>query len=150
MTGAAANAVFYLPVYLQLTTGRTKPLIVFNAAALAVMAPLMFVLVTHFGASGAAVGWLTIKIAALAFLVPVILRPLVTGGAAAWWLHAILPPVLGILPGAIVGYGLIGADGSALSLVIGAGLATLTSLIGGVLCAPELRQHVLLALSRGR
>lgn len=148
MIGAAANAVYFLPVYLQLATGRTKPLIVFNAVTLVVMIPVMYLAATEIGAVGVAIGWLAIKAAALFALVPVILKPLLTGGAWAWWRQSILPPLLGILPGGIAGYLLIPRAEPDLGFIAAVGAAGLVSLAGGTLCAPHLRARAMELLHR--
>jgi len=92
--GTVLNGLFYGPYALQVATGKARPLVVMNAAAALVYIPALVLLVHLFGATGAAVMWLSLNAGYLVVAGPLLLRRSLPGTTVRWLARFAAVPAL--------------------------------------------------------
>lgn len=93
VAGTAANGLLTIPYALQLANGMTRLALLCNAAGLAIGAPLCVLATMRGGLTGAAMLWLTVNLAFVIIVVPVMHRSLLRGQSADWFKVDVLPPL---------------------------------------------------------
>lgn len=149
MIGSALNALMTLPLALQFAFGWTRLVFIMNAAAVAILGPLIYIVATRAGALGAAWVWLGLNAAYVVVLVPLMHRRILRGEFSRWLVQDLFLPAGAAL--AVVAVFKFGVD-------VGAGifakafdmiLLTLLATLAALLAAPGLRHRVMASL-RGR
>jgi O-antigen/teichoic acid export membrane protein len=84
--GTALNGLMGLPAVLQFAHGWTRMVFWFNAAAVALLAPMIYLLAVRYGGVGAAGAWLVLNVAYIAFMLPIMHRRLLPGELQSWFL----------------------------------------------------------------
>ncbi len=84
--GTALNGLMGLPAVLQFAHGWTRMVFWFNAAAVALLAPMIYLMAMHYGGVGAAWAWLALNAAYIVFMLPIMHRRLLSGELRSWFL----------------------------------------------------------------
>jgi O-antigen/teichoic acid export membrane protein len=92
--GSAFNCMVGVPYALQLAYGWTSLAFWSNIFALCLTVPLLLVLVSYFGAAGAAAAWLVVNISFLATYVVPMHRRLLTSEGTQWFLQDLGAPLI--------------------------------------------------------
>lgn len=83
--GNGLLALMLMPLSLQLANGWTRLSLYKNVVAVILYVPLLFVLVGHFGATGAALAWVALTAGYALFEVPLMHRRLLPGAQWRWY-----------------------------------------------------------------
>jgi O-antigen/teichoic acid export membrane protein len=124
--GMLLNGLLSGPFYLQMAAGWTGLLVRVNAVLVVVFVPVIYFLVTNFGAMGAAAAWLTLNVAYLLVVVPLMHKRLLREEMWKWFINDISFPLLAAF-----------AMLTALKVIMPSGLHTLLLILflGGALVA---------------
>jgi O-antigen/teichoic acid export membrane protein len=122
--GTALNGVMGLPAALQFAHGWTRLVFVFNTVAVLLLAPLTYVMATHYGGLGAAYVWLALNAGYVIVMLHLMHRRLLPGHLAAWLRFDFGAPLVA----AFIAAGLW-------KLLLPVGLGVLSSLIGIVVAS---------------
>jgi O-antigen/teichoic acid export membrane protein len=140
--GTAVNGLTTLPTSLQLANGWTRLVIHVNVAAVALMAPAMYLVARHSGGIGAAWLWLALNTGYVLFMLPVMHRRLLPGHLPRWMLVDVGAPLALAVAVVVGGRLLFGVPQSyAMKLGLIAALSLL-ALLAAVLAAPEVRSAI--------
>jgi O-antigen/teichoic acid export membrane protein len=101
--GTLCNGWMNMPFMLQLAYGRTGVAIAVNIVAVAIFIPALVVVTRYIGAMGAALIWLLLNAAYVAFAAPLMQRRLLRTTSLSWYIKDIFCP---LAPAAIVAIGL--------------------------------------------
>lgn len=93
--GTAINGIIAVPYALMLAHGRTRAAFVGNIVALVLGVPFCILAVKTHGLHGAASLWLLVNLAYLLFLAPFVHREHLPGLSTRWYLHDLVPAVIG-------------------------------------------------------
>jgi O-antigen/teichoic acid export membrane protein len=131
-----------LPYMLQLAHGWTSLAVGINLVAVAVIVPLIVWAVPHYGALGAAFGWLVLNVGYVVTIAHLMHRRLLPGGKGQWYREAIAQPL--VVGTAVCGVFFLlwptGASHEIAALTVGlAGLAVFSSVVAVL---PSVRQVV--------
>lgn len=94
ITGTALNSLVTLPYALQLAYGWTKPTLYQNAITLMLFIPLLYWMVGHYQALGAAWAWVIVNASYLVILIPVMHRRLLQGEMWRWYVQDVGQPLV--------------------------------------------------------
>lgn len=137
--GTTLNAMVTMPYALQLAHGWTRLTIYKNLLAVVILVPVLNLLISRWGAVGAAVAWISLNAGYVLFEVPIMHSRLLRGDLSQWYFADIGLPIL-------ISFSIAGASKylfpSQTSLVLTAGWIALTSLIaflGSILTMAETR-----------
>lgn len=137
--GTAFNGLMHIPYALQLAHGWTRLAYTANVIGVLLLVPLLFVLVTRYGAVGAAVVWVLLNTGYILFSIPAMHRRLLKGEMGHWYKLDIGRPLIGALPIVVLARVLYPLDLSSFgSLVYLAGVG-LAALMGAALATPSVR-----------
>lgn len=150
-TLAAGNgilAMMMLPLSLQLAHGWTRLSLYKNVVAVMLFVPLLYLLVTTFGAIGAAFTWLALTVGYLLIEVPIMHRRLLRGDAARWFAHDLGVP-FGASLVCLGGLRLILSPDAPLPVALVAiGASVLLAQVGGAVLLPTPRRVLRERLAR--
>lgn len=91
--GTALNGLMLLPFALQLAHGWVSLSLWKNVVALVVLAPLLVVMTTRYGAVGAPIVWIALNTAYVLVEIPLMHRRILPGQQRFWYLVALLLPI---------------------------------------------------------
>jgi len=97
ITGTAFNAIMLLPFALQLAYGWTKLSFYKNVFAVIIFIPLLILLVTNYGAAGAAIAWIALNIGYFLFEIPIMHSRLLRNEMWRWYFVDVGLPLLSCL-----------------------------------------------------
>jgi O-antigen/teichoic acid export membrane protein len=147
VVGSALNSLLNLPYALQLAFGWTKLSFLAGLAAVAVIIPLMFPMIKHFGPVGAAAMWVVLNFLNLVIVVPIMHRRLLPGelwryfGDVGWPLISVAGTTI------LVRWAFANVTSQVLILAVLAS-AWLASSVVAVLAAPQVRSWTLARLMK--
>jgi O-antigen/teichoic acid export membrane protein len=143
LLGNLMNGLCHMPYQALLAHGKTRPSILINAVAALILIPLIFLLVPHHGAVGAAAIWATLNLGYLVAFAFFVFGPFLTAERSAWIVGDVFKPVLFAVVVAAAGRELMpeGLDTwpTIAFLVVLMAIACMASLLG----CKELRHDVL-------
>ena len=84
--GTALNGLMGLPAVLQFAHGWTRLVFVFNAIAVVLLAPMIYLMSVRYGGMGAAAVWLALNSAYVLLMLRIMHRRLLPGELRAWFL----------------------------------------------------------------
>lgn len=136
--GTSILAVMIPPYHLQLAYGWTRPVVLVNAVAVAVLLPSIYLATQRWGALGAASTWLFLNLGYLLSIASLMHRRLLPGEKRRWYLDDVLGPFAAAFAVAALGRWLPSPEHRAL---IGLKLTAIGSaaLLAATLAAPQLR-----------
>ncbi len=97
VVGTTLNGLASVAVYLQCAAGWPQLVLYVNTALAVVLVPSMLLVVSRFGAVGAALLWMAINITYVCLLIPIMHTRLLIGEMRQWYVHDVLIPALGVL-----------------------------------------------------
>jgi len=136
--GNALNGVMGLPASLQFAHGWTGLVLVFNGAAVLLLAPLIYYMATHYGGLGAAGVWLALNIGYVALMLRLMHKRLLPGHLRTWLVQDFGRPLVAAFAAAILCKLLIPSDGPVAAL-IGIVAASVSAVLAAGWAAAELR-----------
>jgi O-antigen/teichoic acid export membrane protein len=140
--GMAFNGMIYMPVALQYAYGWTKLFFLTNLIAVIVMVPLIYLMVSNYGAVGAAMVWVMLNCGYFFIMVMIMHRRLLRGEQWRWYLQDCGVPFLVVI--FIVGVGrLLLPKLSNGYMLINIGLLLILSASAALLASPEIKKTVL-------
>lgn len=138
--GNALNGVMGLPASLQFAFGWTRLVLVFNAIAVALLAPLTWIMASRYGGLGAAGVWLALNIGYVALMLRLMHKRLLPGHLEAWlWRDFGAPCAAAVVAAALCK--LLIPGGGSVAAVIGIAAAMGSSVLSAGWAASELRPH---------
>jgi O-antigen/teichoic acid export membrane protein len=143
--GNALNGMMGLPAALQFAYGWTRLVFVFNAVAVALFAPLVYVMAARHGGLGAAFVWLTLNVGYVAVMLPLMHRRLLAGELASWLRRDFGAPLAAAFAAAGAWRLVVPGEGSAAAL-LGIAAAAGCAVVAAGWAAVELRPALARAL----
>jgi len=92
--GTALNGLMNIPYALQLASGWTSLSLIKNLIAIILLVPLIIYMTIHYGAVGAASGWLILNMGYILFEIPIIHRRLLRREKWRWYIQDVCLPLL--------------------------------------------------------
>jgi O-antigen/teichoic acid export membrane protein len=92
--GTLLNGFFGIPYQLQLATGWTSLTVMFNAVAVGLLAPALFLVIPFYGALGAAWIWVVLNLGYLVFYIYFMHRRLLPNEKWRWYREDVLAPTV--------------------------------------------------------
>ena len=132
-----------LPYALQLANGWTKLAFEMNLGALLILTPLIIILASHFGPSGAAVAWVVISVSYVIIGIQRMHRRLLPGEKWRWYIEDVGMPLIAALVTVGVGRLLINETMSQAWLLASLILIFPVTLFVTVMATPRIRHWVL-------
>ena len=143
--GNALNGVMSVPAALQFAHGWTRLVLVFNTVAVALLAPLTYVMAIHYGGLGAAGVWLALNVGYVAVMLRLMHKRLLPGHLESWLWRDFCAPLAAAFASAGLWKLLIPGGGSVATL-IGIVAAMGCAVLAAGWAASELRPAMFRAL----
>jgi O-antigen/teichoic acid export membrane protein len=141
--GSALNALMVGPYALQLAHGWTSLGVRVNLVLILMLIPALYVLVTKYGAVGAAGGWVLSQAIYVLLAAPLTHRRLLKGEGGRWLLRDVgLPLAVAVLTAGAGRRLLGGLDASSMPGGVAPAIVLLAALTAAALVAPEMRSLV--------
>ncbi len=140
--GTALNGVMGLPAALQFAHGWTRLVFVFNTVAVLLLAPLTYVMATHYGGLGAAYVWLALNAGYVIVMLYLMHRRLLPGHLTAWLRFDFGAPLVAAFAAAAIFRLPLSTDAGAVATLFSLVAAAGSALLAASLAAPELRSQV--------
>jgi O-antigen/teichoic acid export membrane protein len=150
MAATALNGLMGLPLMLQLAYGSTRLVVIANAVAVAVLAPLIYFASVRYGGIGAAAVWLALNCGYVLILLQLMHRTILPHALRGWFVVDVGAPLAAALSVAVVWRLVSGGDGSYAMMFAHLAIAAFLSLTAAVLAAPQMRGIVLEHVFRSR
>lgn len=141
MVGSALNALMALPLALQLAFGWTQLVLIMNAAAVALLAPLIYFASLHYGAVGAAWVWIGLNCAYVLVLVPLMHRRVLVGEFGTWLCKDFFLPLAAALVVTVVFKAAVVVGPTDVARAFDMMMVTLLAIGASLLAAPDLRSR---------
>ena len=93
--GNALNSIMVMPLMLQMAAGWTRLAVCTNAIGIVLVVPAVILLATRYGAAGAASVWLSLNLAYVLLMVPIMHSRLLVGELRHWYTADVGKPLLG-------------------------------------------------------
>jgi O-antigen/teichoic acid export membrane protein len=143
--GNALNGMMGLPAALQFAHGWTRLVLVFNAVAVALFAPLTYVMATRYGGLGAAGVWLALNVGYIAVMLRLMHKRLLPGELESWLRRDFGAPLAATFAAAGAWRLLVPGEGSVAAL-IGIAAAAGCAVLAAGWAAADLRPTILRAM----
>lgn len=95
--GTGLNGLLNVPYGLQLASGITRLSFYGNLIGLTLLVPTLYLLVSRWGAPGAAAGWMLLNVGVILISMPAMHRLVLHGELARWYAYDVLIPIAGSL-----------------------------------------------------
>jgi len=141
--GTAVNGLMGLPAVLQFAHGWTRLVLIFNSIAVALLAPMIYLMSVRYGGVGAAWVWLVLNLAYVAFMLRIMHRRLLPGELRTWFVADVGAPLVAVL--AVAGLwkvGVVTPAGYGAMLLNLAGVS-LAAAVAAVIAAPQIRALIM-------
>lgn len=137
--GTALNGLMGLPAVLQFAHGWTRMVFWFNAAAVVLLAPMIYLLAVRYGGVGAAGAWLVLNLAYIAFMLPIMHRRLLPGELRSWFLVDTGLPLIAALAVAGTWKLVVATPAGYSAMLLNLAGVSLCTAMAAVLAAPQTR-----------
>ena len=95
--GMTLNGLVHIPCTLMLAFGVTRYIFKINLMALIIQIPLLYILVSLYGAIGGSSVWLILYIVIAPSIIYIVNQKFLLGGARRWYMNDVIPPFLASL-----------------------------------------------------
>lgn len=140
--GTAINGLMNIPYGLQLAFGWTKLAFFLDLITMLILIPLIFFLVSSYGAIGAALAWLFVNSFCLLSGIHIMHRRLLKNEEWQWWVDDIGKPLIAVILVALIGKLFININLPYLNLLIYLFCLFLTAIFISVLACWRLRNKI--------
>ena len=141
--GTALNGLMNLPYALQVAYGWTKLAFFINVVSVIVLAPLIFVMTSYYGAVGAASVWVTLNSGYVLIGIQLMHRRLLPREKWRWYVEDLSMPLIAALLTAGLGRFLISGPMSQTAMLASLVVVSILTLSMSALAAPYIRAWVL-------
>jgi len=148
--GTACNGLMSLPLAAQMAHGMTRLVVMANLVAVAVLAPLTWLMAARHGAMGAASVWLLLNVGYLLFLLPLMHRRMLPGHMRQWLVADVAAPFAAALAAGYTWKLVTGTAATYGGALLQVGGALLLSTLAALVAAAQLRASVFQWLARQR
>lgn len=146
--GTGLHCLMWIPHYMQLAHGWTKLSFYKDLIAIFIFAPLLFLLVSRFGALGGPLGWAILSFSNFTVYIWLMHRRILQGELSSWYFWDVGMPLFSTLLVVICGRLLLGDTRSLPVIFITLALVGLLSLAAAALSAYSIRQAIFQFVSR--
>jgi hypothetical protein len=143
MLATALNGLMGLPLMLQLAHGSTRLVMVTNAIAVVILAPLIYFASLNYGAIGAASVWLVLNCGYVLILLRLMHRKILPQELRAWFVIDVGAPLAAALVTAFFWRAITASHESYSMMFAQVAGALVLSLAAAALAAPQMRNIVL-------
>jgi O-antigen/teichoic acid export membrane protein len=148
MAATALNGLMGLPLMLQLAYGSTRLVVIANAVAVALLAPLIYLGSVRYGGVGAAAVWLVLNCGYVLILLRLMHRKILPHALAKWFAVDVGAPLAAALGVALLWRFVSGGGGSYSMMFTNLAISAVLSVTAAALAAPQMRGIVVERLLR--